>query len=76
MDATMLFVDCPASMGQDGSVRCGLPAEVRCRFSMRSSGGPLDSAMIRRPAGHWFSGPLNSLTWDSGRQPARVASPT
>jgi hypothetical protein len=42
----------------------GLPAEVRCRFTMRSTGGPLDSAMIRCPAGHWFNGPIKSLTWE------------
>jgi hypothetical protein len=61
----MMFLDCPACLDQDGTVRCGLPAEVRCRFSMRSSDGPLESAMIRCPAGHWFSGPIGSLTWDS-----------
>jgi len=41
------------------------PTEVRYRFIMRSSDGPLESAMIRCPAGHWFSGPIGSLTWDS-----------
>ncbi len=61
----MMFVDCPTCLDQDGTVRCGLPAEVRCRFTMRSTGGPLDAAMIRCPAGHWFNGPIESLTWDS-----------
>ena len=28
---------------------------------MRSSDGPLDSAKIRCPRGHWFNGPLESL---------------
>jgi hypothetical protein len=60
-----MFLDCPAYLDQDGTVRCGLPAEVRYRFTMRSSDGPLESAMIRCPAGHWFSGPIGSLTWDS-----------
>ena len=60
--ATMMFLDCPASLDQDGAVRCGLPAEVRCRFTMRSTGGTLESAMIRCPAGHCFNGPLESLT--------------
>ena len=60
----MMFVDCPAYLDQDGAARCGLPAEVRCRFSMRSSDGPLESAMIRCPAGHWFNGPTESLTWE------------
>jgi hypothetical protein len=66
----MMFLDCPAWMDRDGAVRCGLPAEVRCRFTVRSSGGLLDSAMIRCPAGHWFSGPLESLTQDGGRKHA------
>jgi hypothetical protein len=48
----MMFVDCPACLEQDGAVRCGLPAEVRCRYIMRSTGGPLDGAIIRCPARH------------------------
>ena len=63
--ATMMFLDCPACLDQDGALRCGLPAEVRCRFTMRSADGPVESAMIRCPAGHCFSGPIESLTWDS-----------
>jgi hypothetical protein len=31
---------------------------------MRSSDGPLEAAMIRCPAGHWFNGPIEFLTWD------------
>jgi len=56
-----------------------LPAEVRCRFVMCSADGPVESAMISRPAGHWFDGPIESLTLhgadrfpsrcDSGRLP-------
>jgi hypothetical protein len=60
-----MFLDCPAYLDHDRTVRCGLPAEVRCRFIMRSAGGPLEAAMIRCPAGHWFNGPIESLTWDS-----------
>ena len=47
----MMFLDCPACLDQDGALRCGLPAEVRCRFTMRSTDGPVESAMIRCPAG-------------------------
>ena len=65
----MMFLDCPAYLDQDGTVRCGLPAEVRYRFIMRSSDGPLESAMLRCPAGHRFSGPIGSLTWDSRNEP-------
>jgi hypothetical protein len=61
----MNFVDCPAYLDDERTLRCGLPAEVRCRFTMRSTGGLLEAAMTRCPAGHWFNGPLESLIWDS-----------
>ena len=61
----MMFLDCPAYLDQDGAARCGLPAEVRCRFTMRSTDGPAESATIRCPAGHYFCGDIESLTWDS-----------
>jgi hypothetical protein len=58
----MMFLTCPAYLDQDSPLRCGLPAEVRCQFTMHSTGGPLESVMIRCPAGHCFSGPIESLT--------------
>jgi len=61
----MMFLDCPAYLDEDGARRCGLPAEVRCRFTMHSSDGPLEAAMIRCPFGHWFNGPIEFLTWES-----------
>ena len=60
----MMFLDCPAYLDKDGTVRCGLPAEVRSRFVMRSTDGPLESAMIRCPVGHAFNAPIEFLTWD------------
>jgi hypothetical protein len=60
----MMFLDCPAYLEQEGAVRCGLPAEVRCRFTMRSTDGPVESAMIQCPAGHYFCGAIESLTWN------------
>jgi hypothetical protein len=60
----MMFLDCPAYLDAERTVRCGLPAEVRRRFTMRSSDGHLESAMIRCPSGHWFNGPIECLTWD------------
>ena len=60
----MMFLDCPAYLDQHGAVRCGLPAEARCRFTMHSTDGPVESAMIQCPAGHSFSGTIESLTWD------------
>jgi hypothetical protein len=68
----MMFLDCPAYLDKQGGARCGLPAEVRCRFVMRSTDGPLESAVIRCPAGHWFNGPIESLTWNSTGKPARA----
>jgi hypothetical protein len=73
-----MFLDCPAYLGPGGAARCGLPAEVRCRFIMRSTDGPLESAMIRCPAGHWFSGPVESLTCereDTGDPGAAAGAP-
>jgi len=64
-----MFLDCPAFMDKTGSVRCGLPAEVEGRYLMRSTDGPLESARIRCPRGHWFNGPIESLTLDD--RPAR-----
>jgi hypothetical protein len=67
-----MFLDCPAYLDTlGGRVRCGLPAEVRCRFTMRSSDGPLESAMITCPAGHHFNGAIESLTWDGPDQQDR-----
>ncbi len=60
----MMFLDCPAYLDDGRTVRCGLPAEVSCRFTMRSTDGPVESAMIRCPAGHYFCGAIESLTWD------------
>jgi hypothetical protein len=64
----MMFLDCPAYLDQEGAVRCGLPAEVRSRFTMRSTDGPLESVMILCPSGHWFNGPIGSLTCESTQQ--------
>src|SRR5215470_7283320 len=64
MEAKMMFLDCPAYLDEEGTLRCRLPAEVRCRFTMRSTDGPLAAAMIKCPAGHWFTGPVESLTWE------------
>jgi hypothetical protein len=65
VETTMMFINCPAYLDQDRAVRCGLPAEVRCRFTMLSTDGPLESAMIRCPVGHHFSAPIEFLTRDS-----------
>jgi hypothetical protein len=64
VDTGMIFMDCPAYMDEHGAARCGLPAEVEHRYAVRSSDGPLESAKIRCPRGHWFNGPVESLTWE------------
>ncbi len=58
----MTFLDCPEYLDRQGRTRCGLPAEVEYWYTMMSSDGPLDSAKIRCPRGHWFNGPVESLT--------------
>jgi hypothetical protein len=76
----VMFLDCPACLDEDGALRCGLPAEVRHRFTMRCTDGPLEAATIRCPSGHRFHGPIQSLTWDGkdndhpGQDPAPPAA--
>jgi len=62
MENEMVFLDCPAFMDSRGAERCGLPAEVEDQYTVQSSDGPLISMKIRCPVGHWFNGPLESLT--------------
>jgi hypothetical protein len=62
----MIFLDCPAYLDGEGDARCGLPAEIRCRYTMQSTDGPLDSVMIRCPSDHLFNGPIEFLTWTDG----------
>ena len=40
MNTDVMFLDCPAYMDKRGAVRCGLPAEVEDRYTVRSSDGP------------------------------------
>ena len=71
MDANAMFLDCPEYLDSRGAARCGLPAEVEYRYTVGSTDGPLESARIRCPRGHWFNGPVESLTWSESR-PATV----
>ncbi len=57
-----MFFDCPAYLDEEGAVRCGLPAGVKSRYTMNSTGGPLESTVIRCPSGHWFNAPIEFLT--------------
>jgi hypothetical protein len=40
MESQMMFLDCPAYLDEHGAQRCGLPAEARDWFTMRSTSGP------------------------------------
>jgi hypothetical protein len=64
MDIITRFLDCPEYMDQQGTLKCGLPAEVQDRYAVASTDGPLESVKIHCPRGHWFNGPVESLTWD------------
>jgi hypothetical protein len=57
-----MCLDCPAYLDKDCAARCGLPAEVEVRYTMASTDGPMESAKIRCPRGHWFNGLIESLT--------------
>ena len=39
MDSRPMFLDCLAYLDRADNQRCGLLAEVRCRFIMRSTDG-------------------------------------
>ena len=60
MDGQAMLVNCPAFLGH-GAVRCGLPAVVEERYTLGSTDGPLPSARIRCPRGHWFNGLIEAL---------------
>ena len=74
MESHMMFLDCPAYLG-GGAARCGLPAEVETRYTVSSTDGPLESAKIRCPRGHWFNGPIESLTVPAADHSCRIRQP-
>jgi hypothetical protein len=65
-----MLLDCPAYLDRRGTVRCGLPAQVEHRYTMRSTDGLLESVRIRCPEGHVFNGPVEALTRVKDREPA------
>jgi hypothetical protein len=70
MRTDVMFLDCPAFLDATGATRCGLPAEVEDWYAMQSTDGPLECARIRCPCGHFFNGPIESLT--RHKEPAAV----
>jgi hypothetical protein len=76
MDASTTFLDCPAYLNGDGTVRCGLPAAVEDSYTLSSTNGPVTSVKIHCPAGHSFNGPVAALTVHADAAPsASVAVP-
>ena len=71
----MMFLDFPAYLDEDCAERCGLPAEVCDRFTVRSTGGPIENVRIRCPSGHWFNGPIEFLTCHADPGIEQVAAP-
>jgi hypothetical protein len=61
MGNEVMFLDCPAYLDEEGTVKCGLPADIRYRYIIRSTDGPLESAIIRCLSGHSFNGPIEFL---------------
>jgi hypothetical protein len=45
MNAAMMFLDRPADHGQSSTLRWGLPAKVRRRFTMRTADRPAERTM-------------------------------
>ena len=62
MESQAMFLNCPAYLDDGGAARCGQPAEVEEQYTIDSTDGPLESARIRCPRGHYFNGPIESLT--------------
>ena len=65
MESRLAFLDCPAWLDEECHARCGLPPEVLRRFIMESTSGPLESVIIKCPAGHSFIAPIQFLSLES-----------
>ena len=72
----MMFIDCPAYLDEDGTQRCGLPAEVTARVTMGSTSGPVESVRICCPSGHLFNGPIEFLTWPAKAGAGQATTPS
>ena len=66
-ESQLAFIDCPAWLDDDYLARCGLPAEVLRRFIIESTSGPLESVMIKCPAGHSFIAPVEFLSLEGDK---------
>jgi hypothetical protein len=75
MESQPTFLDCPAYLDLQDLRRCGLPAEVRRRFVSESTGGPVESAVVRCPNGHYFNAPIEFLSLEDHRAPLAADQP-
>jgi len=75
MQTSVMFLDCPAYVDDDGVLRCGLPAAVEYWYAVESTDGPLESAKVRCPRGHSFNGPVEYLTFATGGPPEHSSAP-
>ena len=71
MNTEVTFLDCPAYMDRNGTARCGLPAVVEYRYTVSS----VEGAKIRCPRGHWFNGPIETLTLQTYPSAAAPTAP-
>ena len=57
-----MFLDCPAWLDNDGTVRCGLPAEVKRRYITRSTDGAPRKHHDQLPCRALVQRPIEYLT--------------
>lgn len=68
MGTGVTFLDCPAYLDRNRTVRCGLPAVVENRYTLTSTDGPLEAVRIRCPLDHVFNAAIEPLTWEKHPQ--------
>ena len=50
MTGPMIFLDCPGFLDEEGAVRCGLPAEVKTRYTMCSTDHAWLAKLVSHPS--------------------------
>jgi hypothetical protein len=67
MDSYLMFLNCPAYMDNNGAARCGLPAEVHCRYTMNSTDGRWKAPRSAARAATTSTGPSTASPCRSSR---------
>lgn len=57
-----------------GCPECGAPAEIVDQFVLPSTGGPVEHVKVQCVSRHWFTVPVERLSWVTGEEPDRWAS--